>query len=92
VANDGSLDMQMATAASEEAVKQLKALRAEDANKMQRLNTERASLQQKAEDLESRLSSAVHSAEKAEQAATNQRYELHSQLTEVREGRNRESS
>ena len=34
VANDGSLDQQMAAAASEEAVKQLKALRAEDANKV----------------------------------------------------------
>lgn len=83
VANDGSLDQQMVAAASEEAVKQLKALRAEDANRMQRLNTERATLQQKADDLEARLQSAQAGAERAEVESQKQRYELHAQLTEV---------
>lgn len=83
VANDGSLDQQMSAAAAEESVKQLKALRAEDASKMQRLNTERATLQQKVDDLEARLQSTAATAERAEVESQKQRYELHAQLTEV---------
>ena len=83
VANDGSLEQQMSASAAEEAVKQLKALRAEDANKMQRLNTERATLQQKVDDYEARLASTAASAERAEIQSQKQRYELHAQLTEV---------
>ena len=83
VANDGSLDQQMASASAEEAVRQLKELRKDDADKLLRVTTERASLVQKVEDLEARLQSGASQAERASTEAAKQRYELHAQLTEV---------
>lgn len=83
VANDGSLDVQMASAAAEEAVKQLKGARADDAARMQRLNTDRAALRQQVDDLEARLASVAATAERQEVESQKQRYELHAQLTEV---------
>uniref|UniRef100_A0A7S2MYR3 Uncharacterized protein n=1 Tax=Haptolina brevifila TaxID=156173 RepID=A0A7S2MYR3_9EUKA len=83
VANDGSLDQQMASASAEEAVRQLKELRKDDADKNMRLTTERAGLVQKVEDLEARLASSAAAVERANGEASKQRYELQAQLTEV---------
>ena len=83
VANDGSLDQQMASASAEESVKQLKVLRTEDANKMQRLITEKATLEQKVADVESALASAQVNTDRTSTDAQKQRYELHEQLTKL---------
>ena len=83
VANDGSLELQMAASGSEDALGQLKALRSEDAEKMMRLTSERASLRQKVDELEQRISTMAAAAERAEGTASKQRYELQAQLTEV---------
>lgn len=83
VANDGALEQQMAVSGSEEAFQQLKVLRAEDADRMMRLTTERATLVQQVADLEQRLTSTASAAERAESSAAKHRYELHAQLTEV---------
>ncbi len=83
VANEGSLAMHMETASAEDGLRQLKALRSDDAAKMQRLNEERASLQQTVQALEERLQGQAAAAERMQVEAGKQRYELHAQLTEV---------
>lgn len=83
VANDGSLQQHMASASAEDAVAQLKALRADDAAKMQRLNAERASLTQRVSELEERITAQAAAAERTQVETGKQRYELHAQLTEV---------